>query len=1682
MASALNSKINSYALERGIEFDEAFSITPTRTGTNPLGTFTTNTGTQIAYESTVGPAGGSGSWLFRNSVTGANNTFLTNSTATTTELLGLFDNNYSVGFWFKYNYTPSGTTGSNSPLVVLGSGNSAGAQISLSGSGFTSNPSQIQIDTANSIKYININFTVGRWYYLALTKNSTTQKVYIDGVEVLSFTEPGSNTNNNFTFGKSLVGGGTGTYSISNFYLAPLSVIGPTEIAEIWTTGSSAGASNVNVLETPATADADIYDSVASTESNVEILETPATASIESFDPTIETTSEVLILADPFEASISEISPTIVTTTSDSVNITTSIDVSAESVDPLVTTDIDISILLNFSLDASSEFLEAAVAVTSDTENLLEPATANIEMLDSTVYVESIVDILATPAEAEAQMLEVTVNTESVIDIIETPAEASAEMLEVTTTVESIVNVLAEPATAEGLLVDPGNIPLNVLVEETPATATSDAIDPSITADREVVFNAVPAESNFELLLPSWSPPPQAPLWTLPGSLKDKIATYPIEYGVEFGAKTGSVYTDVPIYGSRVTGTATTNITPSGSGYNVVYSADGPPASDNGSYHLISVPNDLPAYNSTLQSTLAPIWQDFNYTIGFWFKLNSLPTGTSRSVLPICKIRPTTTGAAGDFDFAVSGSSFPGTPSKLWYTFGTLNSGTPYFIGPTLNTTDWNYLAIRRTSATNINNFEVYLNGELVDTKTNTDTTLYPNFRFGGSSTADFKIQNLHMATASALTAYEINQIWLAGNLQEPATPVNTIYPPEPMYANATIVDGTYIATRPDSVNVATSFPVNALMVLPAWSNATESRYTADVIELNATLGENVGLDTFADRIIPVEPLTATVDIVEPLLSRFAFAASAVLVDPVASVAPNYLALVKNLDPVFYIQDGQSVPQQLGSWPVSGWEVDDVVVNVTSGEEMTSVGNGKSWQAVSNTGGQIPKVKAIIPNYMQRRADLYATRSLSLEMWYYSVAAGTSGSTRVESGPLFTDGTTQIAEVFDFWGNSETGPASNTHLLIGDLIKNYDFVGEGLNAYATWRAYYGSPKRNSWNHVVVTYEPLPSPTQVRQKVYLNGSIISNLALNIRYDLADRRAENITFPTVNDAVTVEGPQIGWVVQLSGSQSIVQETGVRTDEFAIYDRTLSENQVYSHYIFMKNLSPNTNYSPIVYAVSAESGDHQVLPVQNALYQETPFSGLAGLIPEPDIIGGKSKNLFPAEFESIEAELLEPTTSLDKVISAEIIPVYAELNNHFVSNNTYYHYVKTNIDPYRYVNFDSADSLMDHGIDNSYSVVPTSVGGTVVSYDLGINNKSAKTAGTNYATDGVILKESEWNDSWGTGQNSYHSAFWFQRAVDDQSINGLRVLWNLNGYKDNQHVVLYQYQGKLHMQFNNGSGTFVEQDTGALDLFDYNRHFVVIEFDHSNANNNVVKLYVDAVLRSTINLGAYTGSTTNATVPDSGANLEANNHPRLGIGCLITPFGSTALPAVPTNTKLIVDEIYWDKNTITSTMVTNLYNTMPVKTNSVNLIDPLVASAELVMPNVSGDSLFTTTIATCDAEIIDAAIFANFVVEITAEPMTASAEILDAERSDSVNIVTEFMLASAALGSFGTPRVVLAGLMEALFALQDRKVTGSITIEGSGIKVNNIKTFAPITIWADYVTTSAFSEYIIPMKEVV
>jgi hypothetical protein len=64
MASVLNTKINSFAIENGIEFSQAYALVPNQTGTNTetSATYWAKSGRNPVFESGVNPPNGSGSW------------------------------------------------------------------------------------------------------------------------------------------------------------------------------------------------------------------------------------------------------------------------------------------------------------------------------------------------------------------------------------------------------------------------------------------------------------------------------------------------------------------------------------------------------------------------------------------------------------------------------------------------------------------------------------------------------------------------------------------------------------------------------------------------------------------------------------------------------------------------------------------------------------------------------------------------------------------------------------------------------------------------------------------------------------------------------------------------------------------------------------------------------------------------------------------------------------------------------------------------------------------------------------------------------------------------------------------------------------------------------------------------------------------------------------------------------------------------------------------------------------------------------------------------------------------------------------------------------------------------------------------------------------------------------------
>lgn len=244
MASVLNTKINSYALERGIEFDSAYPTTGPfigpRTGTNPLGNFTKNTTGNIVWEPTIGPIGGSGSWKLQVSTTNATNSYVRGTVAAATELAGVADKNWSTGFWFKLDTLPTGTSLSNFPILLFGD-SSTGFNAHISGTS-TGNPAKLYIQQLGigGISGLHPNsLVVNRWYYFAATRNNTAMRFYLDGTFLFEGYTSSTGTASTLMWGETSARTFTGSWNISNYYLAPLSAIGPTQISEIWTVGST---------------------------------------------------------------------------------------------------------------------------------------------------------------------------------------------------------------------------------------------------------------------------------------------------------------------------------------------------------------------------------------------------------------------------------------------------------------------------------------------------------------------------------------------------------------------------------------------------------------------------------------------------------------------------------------------------------------------------------------------------------------------------------------------------------------------------------------------------------------------------------------------------------------------------------------------------------------------------------------------------------------------------------------------------------------------------------------------------------------------------------------------------------------------------------------------------------------------------------------------------------------------------------------------------------------------------------------------------------------------------------------------------------------------------------------------------------------------------------------------------
>ena len=1059
---------------------------------------------------------------------------------------------------------------------------------------------------------------------------------------------------------------------------------------------------------------------------------------------------------------------------------------------------------------------------------------------------------------------------------------------------------------------------------------------------------------------------------------------------------------------------------------------------------------DTSATQVRISSTALTQLQDHDYTAGVWFKTNFTMTSTLAHDTNYTLFW--VGGYGRYFSVGMTGGSANLTSKgkiQVVAQAGTTISGsttTPIRV----DDQQWHFFAIRVVDTGSAADVKLYLDGTEFWNGYYAKTTTGANyFQFGdslvtvtangASEVTNIEYANAFAAPSANITAANIAEIYQQG--VNPATniSVSTL----PLTASALQTEPTIAVTAGDHVEVTTSILVDASMGnAVAQTGQFVNISVVGTLDANIEMINNVDIHTSSDSSFSSLEMTATAEILQPFVARSPMNAAAESGNHLVYVTPNYKNMIKQLNPYSYFHDGKTASVNEGYQSGTFFKGADVTSEIASGSPMSMIAEGKSWLTGNVTNGD-KRIMFETATLAESFNTVQATLNYTVEFWvkftddFYPASGDVNGIL----APLFVSDHIQI----------DRYAQDGYYFGVPDKYNALRFSMIGLGAAQI--SANNVLDNNVWTHIVAKVSP-GFGSNTDYQVFVNGSVVLSGSV-----------PNSSFtPTSNS------------VQLANRLSNARYSySIYFDEWALYSTALSNSDILQHYNFINSSSPDRNIISDAFTANIESGSHNFVVNSNATPEVTVATAYANIV-NPIIIAGVSNDIA-ADVLTASATIVESSTQYGNTSVAQALVAYAESNNAFALSDTYYNYVMTNVNPYRYVTFDGANSFLDYGSDNDYAVTPVTIGGTVVNPDFGINGKSAKTAGTSYTTDGVILKESEWNDTWGTGLNNYHSSFWFRKADEDTS-TGLRVLWNLNGHYDNQHVILYQYQNKLHLQFNNGSGAYIDQATASnYNLFDGLRHFVVVAFDHTGAQNRV-NLFVDGIDIMTVDLGTYNGTTINGTVSVP-ANDEANNHPRLSVGCLITPFGSTALPVVPTNTIIYVDEVIWAKTSATQTLVSNLYGMMPGQTNRVIAATPLTASALATTATTSTSVDYAADWALAEAGPIDAFATVVRVVNVDATALAASAEMQNAAISWPANIIADIMVATVIFNNAGVRITIPGGPMEATVKLANNYFDGiTVTTNTFNYPISMYNLTSP---WAAWLRATDV-EGIYPTREVV
>lgn len=943
-----------------------------------------------------------------------------------------------------------------------------------------------------------------------------------------------------------------------------------------------------------------------------------------------------------------------------------------------------------------------------------------------------------------------------------------------------------------------------------------------------------------------------------------------------------------------------------------------------------------------------------NYTFSFWIKRNLPGVGTYTGTAPFGW------SATGTYRNTSGGDSSIESNGVFYYK--ALHGGVAHsdLITSDLRTGQWILITITRAS----NVVKLYENGVLRQTVTDAGTASNPGLTgtwtmgsagFGGTGLDEMLLFNYTMTDAQVLALY--NHAPAATNINfttTPATATNGHFP-EPVVsttigvsygvepatassqmanpsistslnfedvfriATATILNPTLVIIDNDNVEVVTTITASAQFVEPFnFGGESNISNSAQLMEASAEIGTHnsiVGISTS----YPANETTATALFQDPafvgqgdkLVTAIVLTATALMTTANVSVNPSYFHEIKKINPSLYFN---GTTTNYGSTPATisldnNWvrQADDAPLNYIFYD-----GNNHSYDYVNTVGGQ-EQMTISGASVASLLNAAHTNKQWTLEYWFKSNNAGTNGWNDGDSTPnrwVDFGNITIITNDYYATGNPNNPFADGFSITVQVKIPSgsYQITTPNLTNLA--------PSFN-WNHFVLYQTGNTIAMFVNSVLVLTDETIhtpANLETTLRF-----------YPSTNES--------------PGYTSL--------DEIVYYDYPLTQPIIADHYNYIKNFDPSKIFYAESFDAAAEITETNVIAVVNKTIPATPITASI-LFVDPLVIASinLSNSAIPL---TASANAVEPFFYGDPDVIVNEPPMIATTDipqNIYRLDTAYYSYVQTNIAPFRYATLDVPNSNLDWGSDNDFgAAAPFTYGGSISLAIDGLSNNSLLTNGINYTTSGLIMKESEHDDNWGTLGKNWHTSFWIKKDHTDTNTNGLRVIANLHSYENNKHLIVYQYNNYLYLQLDdkvNAPQTF--QSSVNVNVFDQNKHHIVI----TSKSDDKIQIYKNKilVLNATVVNHVITTNSASYLAP----NTETNNKARFSVGALITPYAETNLVTIPTPSIMYIDEVHWAVTHIAQTGVNSLYNAMPFKVEIEWFADPALSNfSEFVEPTV-------------------------------------------------------------------------------------------------------------------------------------